>query len=55
MSYLKVKIESLVYPMTLGGRKATVIFRVEMLLTVSFSDLTKRWGSEFSRKFFILS
>lgn len=29
MSHLKVKIETIIYTMTLGGKKATATFRVE--------------------------
>lgn len=54
MSYLKVKIETLVFSVTLGGKKATATFGVAKSLTIS-SDPTKMWGSEFSREFFILS
>lgn len=42
MFCLKVKIETLVYPITLSGKKkATAIFGVEKPLTVSFSGPTK--------------
>lgn len=55
MSCLKVKIETLVYLMTLGGKNATALIGVEKPLIVSFSDLIKIWKSEFSREVFILS
>ena len=42
MFCLKVKIETLVYPMTLGGKKATAVFGLEKPLTISFSILKIR-------------
>ena len=42
MFCLKVKIETLVYPMTLGGKKATAVFSLEKPLTISFSVLKSR-------------
>ena len=42
MFCLKVKIETLVYPMTLGGKKATAVFGLEKPLTISFSILKSR-------------
>lgn len=55
MSSFKVKIEMLVYLMTLGGKNSIVFIGVEKPLIVSFSDPIKIWGSEFSREIFILS
>lgn len=54
MSCLKVKIETLVYPMRVGEKNATTLFGVEKPLTVFFS-VPLKYESEFSREFFILS